>query len=129
MWRVWCNRILCGYTVVSMFGHVRSSGPTCVGFGVVSTGLLCSRDMFSPGSSAAPLPAHMIAPPVIPAPGPPPAQKEYYKVTLTPTAVGYRAFKMKLMAKLGQNLRATLRQAFATGDFEPSDVRTETCTS
>jgi hypothetical protein len=77
--------------------------------------------MFSPSSGSA---GPHGAPPVL-APGPPPQQKEYYRITLKPTPEGFRAFKLKLKAKLGSNLKATLIAAFVNDDFDPTDMRTE----
>jgi hypothetical protein len=58
-------------------------------------------------------------------PGPAPPTREWAKITLEATPQGYRAFCIKLKAKIGPNLKATLRHAMLHEDFDPGDTRTE----
>jgi hypothetical protein len=48
-----------------------------------------------------------------------------YKITLNPTPEGFRAFRLKLKAKIGPNLKAALAAAFLHDDWDPHDTRIE----
>jgi hypothetical protein len=56
--------------------------------------------------------------------GPSPS-KGYDKIVLEATPQGFRAYKLKLAARLGPELKATLKIALETEDFDPSSSRVE----